>query len=280
MKFFLRHKGVVLVSAAALLILGMAVFSFFSKDGTTPLSNAVNFLFRPLHILTDSALGRIDNTRAAMADYESLAAEYDNLYAYVAEMQEELRRSRQIIDENDRLRELLGLQKRDRKFEYISTAVIDRSLTDWSRTFLLSKGVEAGIKKDQCVISSSMYLVGIVSEVGSGWSRVTLVTDADMNAGAKIERTGQTAIAMGDWDLMRDGQLKLSYIDRESDVQNTDLVLTSGQGGIFPDDITIGSVTAIRDEPSGQGSFAVIEPKADLANLSQVFVIKSFVITE
>lgn len=280
MKFFLRHKGAVLAGGAALLIIAMAITSFFTKEGTSPVSNAINFLFRPLQSAVGSLSDRIGNTQAALERYDALLAEHENLRAYVAEMEQKLRQTEDIAAENVELRELLGLELRKRNFQYISATIVSREASGWANTMMLSKGTEAGIEKNMPVISSAGYLVGVISETGAGWSRVMTVIDPDFGAGAKIYRTGQWSVAEGEWSLMQDNQLKLRYLSSDADVQNGDLILTSGEGGIFPSDLPIGTVVAFRDEISGQDSYAVIQPKAEMGDLTGLFVVKSFDIVE
>ena len=276
MKFFIRHKGAVLAGAAALFVIIMAISSFFTKDGASPLSNGINFLFRPLHAVIGTASDRIGDMREALEGYDKLRADYDNLLRHVEKMDEELRRADKLAEQNIELRELLGLELSRRNFQYISATIVSREQSGWSSTMMLSKGSEAGIEKNMPVISSAGHLVGRISEAGAGWSRVITIIDPDFGAGAKIYSSGQWAVAEGEWSLMQDGQLKLLYLSPHSDIQNGDLIMTSGEGGLFPNDILIGSVVAFRDEASGQDSYAVIRPKAELDSLVGLFVVSSF----
>jgi len=278
MRFIARHKGAVLAGAAAALVILMGVLSFFTKDGASPVSNGINFLFRPLHAAVGSASDWLRDVRDARERYDSLLAQYDNLHRYVADMEDALRRADQIAAQNDELRELLGLEITKRDITYEMATVVSRSGAGWGSTLMLSKGVEAGIHKDMPVISSAGYLVGVISESGAGWSRVTTVIDPNFGCGAKIHRTGLWSVAEGDGGLMEEegGRLKLRFLSPDDDVQNHDLVLTSGEGGVFPNDIPIGEVVARRYYESGVDSYAVIQPIADLDTLVGVYIIKAF----
>ena len=89
-----------------------------------------------------------------------------------------------------------------------------------------------------------------------------------------------TAVAEGDFDLMSEGKLKLSYLPRDSVILNDDLVLTSGVGGMYPNKLVIGRVEEVKPSTSGADSYAVIVPSADLAGLKQIFVVIDFDISE
>ena len=57
-------------------------------------------------------------------------------------------------------------------------------------------------------------------------------------------------------------------------------MLSSGLGGYYPADLTIGSVREVRTDDSGAASYAVVQPAADLETLTQVFVVKDFEIVD
>ncbi len=277
MKFLAKHKGVIAVAAAVVLVLSFAVSSFFTKGRASPLASGINTVFAPLHALIGSVSDYFGNISRAVNDYDALMIEYERLRGYVANMEEELRHTNELTEENERLRTLLGQEPRVRDFVWKIASVVMRDISDFERTLSLSKGSEEGIEAGQCVLSHEMYLVGIVSEVGHGWATVRTVADTRVSAGAKVERTGQTAVAEGNWSLMRDGRLKLSYLPLGSDVRHGDRVLTSGLGGVYPPGIPIGTVASVQPENTGQTEYAEVVPLAELDILPQVFVVLDYV---
>jgi rod shape-determining protein MreC len=268
----------VIAAAAVLLALSMAVSSFFTKGRVSPVSNAINTVFRPLHALIGSVDEYFSNLSDAVNRYDALMAEHERIRVYVAQMEEERRTLEDVMAENGLLRELLGLQPKASGFETIEMVTVTaRSPSEWERTLTLSKGSEAGIEVGQSVISSEMHLVGVISQVGSGWSVVRTVIDTAMSAGAKVSRTGQTAIAEGEWNLMRDGRLKLNYLPLGSDILHGDLVLTSGLGGLYPPGLPIGTVAGVQMDMSGQTEYAELIPLARLETLTRVFVVIEYI---
>ena len=57
-------------------------------------------------------------------------------------------------------------------------------------------------------------------------------------------------------------------------------MLTSGRGEIYPSGLIVGTIEEIHTDPSGMTRYAVIQPRAELEQLTQVFVIKEFDIVE
>jgi rod shape-determining protein MreC len=277
LRFIAKHKGASAAAAVVLLALVMAVSSFYTKGRTSPLSGAVNTVFRPLH----SLIGSIGDTFTGLSDavkkYDELQADYERLRVFLAQIEAERRLTDEYREENELLRELLGLAPREKGIENIEMASIaSRGTSEWERVFTLGKGSEAGFEVGQCVLSSEMYLVGIISQVGPGWSLVRTVTDTTMSAGGKVARTGQTAVAEGDWNAMREGRLQLNYLPLGSDILHGDLILTSGLGGVYPPGLPIGTVAGVRSDLSGQTEVAELIPMADLTSLKQVFVVLDY----
>ena len=131
-----------------------------------------------------------------------------------------------------------------------------------------------------CVVDSAWSLVGIIDTVGSNWSTMITVVDANLEMGAFLSRTESIAILEGDFALMAEGKLKLTYLPENTELITGDLVLTSSMGGNYPSDLVVGSIESIHTDASGISRYAVIAPAADLDSLVQVFIIKDFDIVE
>ena len=179
-------------------------------------------------------------------------------------------------EENQRLRNLLNLRQQRRDFTFESAVIVDRSTSNWSRVMTLNKGTSSGIAVGNCVVDDQGNLVGVIREAGLNWSTITTILDTDSSLGARVFRTGEVTVAMGDLALMETGRLKLSYLEGESSLINGDLIVTSGLGGYYPSQLVIGSVEEIRTDDNGLTRYAVLAPKTDLDSLSEVFVITSF----
>ena len=79
---------------------------------------------------------------------------------------------------------------------------------------------------------------------------------------------------------MQEGLLHLNYLDADAAPQVGDLVVTSGVGGYYPDQLVIGRVQEVMTDDDGLAQYAVLAPAADLDALQQVFIITDFTIVE
>ena len=280
MKRFLEKRGLWLLLAIAVVAVTLAAMSIFSSTAS-PLGNIVGVITSPFRSAAQSVADWYNEKQDYFADNRALRAANEELKRQIAEMQADVRDAETALEENERYREMLGLREKHRSFELESARVLNRSRSNWTSSLTLNCGTDYGIAVGDCVITERYELVGVVSEAGYNWCTVLTVIDTDSSLGARVFRTGDVGLAQGDFALMGQGLLELSYLPNEgSQLLPGDLVLSSGLGGHYPADLTIGSVREVRTDDSGAASYAVVQPAADLETLTQAFVVKDFEIVD
>lgn len=146
-------------------------------------------------------------------------------------------------DQASRLQEILGFIGERRPAPTV-TAVIAWLPNPFNDTLTLAAGSRHGISKQQAVRTDT-GLVGKIVEIGPFSSRVRLLSDVDSRVSAKIVRDGKLVgqgILFGEG---RDLPVALRNVKPESDVRPGDQVVTFGDGGVFPPDIPIGTVSDV-----------------------------------
>lgn len=275
-KFFSSKAFVALLSVIAF-CLGIAVYSAVTGKAS-PTTAIVGAITTPIQNAVNAGIDKAQQIQDYMYNYDTIQAENEALKQELAEAEQTIRDADLAILENERLRELLGIKERNRSFTFEIAEVTARSIGDWSSTLSLDKGSISGIELDDCVITED-GMVGYVSKVAPTYCEVTTVIDTYMQAGAQITRTRDSAIAQGDYTLMSEGVLKLSYITNDADIIIGDTVETSGSGGVYPKGIMIGTIEQIIPEQHGISNYAIIKPFVDVSSVKSVFVIKDFEIT-
>ena len=279
MKHFLKQHGLWVLFAAAVIAAGLAMASAFSS-ATAPLTNLAGILVSPFRSGFTAVAEWFNDKQAYYADYKALEAENAELRKRIAEMEEAVRQSEADSEENARLRSLLNLRPQRKDFDLESAHVTGHETSNWSSTLTLNRGTAHGVEIGDCVINEEHYLVGVVSEVGYNWCTVLNLIDTDTELGAMIFRTDEIGVASGDFNLMKEGRLKLSYLPADAQLLNGDLIVTSGVVGYYPKGLVIGAVEEVMLDDSGLTRYAVIEPMVDFAELTQVFIVKSFDIVD
>lgn len=279
MKDFLKRNGLWVLFAVAVIAVSLAVMSFFTTT-SSPLANAAQVITSPFRTAFTAVADWFNDKQAYYADYKALEEENQELKDQIAKMERSVRQAEADSAENERLRELLNLRPQEEKWELESATILERSSSNWTRSFTLSKGTDCGISVYDAVITSEGFLVGTVSEVGTNWCTVLCITDTDTSLGALVFRTDAIGVAEGDFQLMDQSKLKLSYLSPDAQLLNGDLIVTSGLGGFLPSGLVIGSVEEVKLDDSGSTQYAVLQPSADFDALTEVFVIKDFTVVE
>ena len=177
--------------------------------------------------------------------------------------------------ENESLREQLGIKEEHPEWETTTASVIGRDPADQFYSFTIDKGSLDGVSYQDPVITQD-GLVGIVSEVGTVFSKVTTILDVRLNVACQDVRTQDVATVSGDIAMAEQGQCRMSLIPRESGVAKGDIIQTAGTSGLYPQGIVIGRIEEVAFEPQGTMMYAVIEPTNQIKSIKDVVVITSF----
>ena len=138
-------------------------------------------------------------------------------------------------DTNERYRTLLGL-KTDPPVPMATGRVITDARGAFSNTRLANVGKEAGVRVGNPVLSEN-GLVGRVVGVTTGASRILMLTDAASRVPVMVDRTNARAILIGDGGP----NPKLEYLRGKEPVREGDRVVTSGDGGMLPRGLPVGT---------------------------------------
>lgn len=280
MKDFFRHNGILILIAAILLALVTAVVSMLFGGVADPLSNLVGIVTTPVRNGITAVTNWAEEKYNDAFELEQMKEELAGLKQRNAELEAQAREAEAALQENERLRNLLELQPKEWSCDKAAAMVTARSTSNWESTLTIGKGSAAGIAVDDCVVDEYWNLVGVVAEVGENWATVRNLVDSDTEMGGQLARTGGAAILEGDFALMGEGRLKLTYLPENSELIAGDLVTTSGRGGVYPAGLVAGHVEEVRTDASGMTRYAVIAPETDLDGLQQVFVITDFTVNE
>ncbi len=213
--------------------------------------------------------------------YEALRLEREALLVKVSQLEGEIRESAAALAENARLRELLDLRAKRRDFQFEAATILARSPDQWRACLTIGKGEAEGVSSGDCVVSSTGVLLGVVESLGSHWAQVILVSDPGFSmGGTSAGEVREPGLLTGDFSLLPKGQLKLSFLPLDTQAGPGDEVLTLSGEGLYPSGLLVGTLTRVDKDPGGMEAFGVVRPAAEVADLSQVFVITDFSVHE
>ena len=258
---------------AALCVLS-ALYSGITGN-PSPVTRVVRFVTTPVQRAASGIGGFFGKGLSYFTDFDALQAENEELRRQLREMEQTVRDAELALEENARLRQQAGQPERQRDLTTVEAEVIAPNPGDWATTLTLDKGSNHGVEVGDLVITVD-GMAGYVSEVAGNTCEITTVVDVEMQCGALITRTRETAIAEGDYDLMAEGNLRLSYLTEDASVVIGDTVETSGRGGVFPKGVMIGTVENVLPEDNGISYYAVLRPFVDVDTVSSVSIVTDY----
>jgi len=142
--------------------------------------------------------------------------------------------------ENLQLRNFLALPQRS-EFNSQLAEIVYAERDVFRRRVLINKGANANIQIGR-VVMDDIGVVGQITRVYPWLSEVTLITEKDHAVPVQVLRNGLRTIVFGAGDT---SQLSLRYMPISSDIQNGDVLVTSGVDGIYPPGIPVAKVVKI-----------------------------------
>jgi len=169
--------------------------------------------------------------------------------------------------EAERLRNLLAL-KDDYNFKFVTARVIGREQVVLSKTVLINKGTAHGLNAGMPVLAGS-GLVGRVIDVSWHAAKVLLLIDESSNIDVIVQRNRTQGIIRG---AGSQGYV-LKYISKTQDVEEGDVIVSSGISGVFPKGLMIGQVSHIDKQEAGLFLKINVAPSIDFSKLEEVLVL-------
>jgi rod shape-determining protein MreC len=186
------------------------------------------------------------------------------------------RDSARLREENLRLREQLDFSQ-SLTYRHIPAELIGRDPDNLFSALVINKGSRSGVQKDMAVIAwqdGNQALVGKVVRVRAYESLVMPLYDTSLLVSARFSDSRYEGITEGQGSP--DSLLRMRFIPKRArdEIGRGDLVISSGMGGIYPPNISIGRVSSVIFYEHEISMEAELEPLIDFSRLEYVFVIE------
>lgn len=258
-----------------LIVLALIGFVLHRAGLLEPIEGLLIRVTVPLQSSASEAIRQLGDLTQAARDLRNLRQRNEELEAQNASLLLENVRLKEIEAEAVLLRDLLEFRRAHPAFDiqgaHIVGRVIGRDPSNLQRYIMLDAGQEAGITRNMPVVTDR-GLVGRISQVGDGWSKVLLIIDVSSSVNALTQSTRASGLVQG----RVEGNLVMRAIPQEDTVSVGDTVFTSGLGGNFPRQILIGQITQVERQDYELYQSAIVEPTVDFDHLETVLVITDF----
>lgn len=253
-----------------LLFLSLIIVSFIlmtyqsNKGAFNPLrliSYPINIANNTIHSISSSIKNSFKKIRLRDEENRKLRGELNDLLM-------EQQRYKDAVLENARLRELLSLKEKEKR--YVAAArIIARGNDRWANTLVIDKGRRDGIEKDMAVITVR-GLVGKILSSSDSYSSILLINDINFSAAARLRESRTEGIISGTGSKT----CILKYVSHGYETKENEMILTSGLDSLFPADIPVGSVTRITRKGAGLFQNIEVTPFQDTTKLEEVVIVR------
>lgn len=170
-----------------------------------------------------------------------------------------------------RLRRLLALRE-EVAAETVSAVVVGKDTTEYFRVAHVILDTPApGIRANMPVLSLD-GAVGTVLRVAGEKIDVQLTVDSGFGVDVIVERTGARGFVRGVGDRSRYA-VRVEYVQRTDEVEQGDILVTSGFGCRFPGGIPVAKVTEVAKRDFGIYQQVEAEPTVDFSRLEEVLIV-------
>ncbi len=271
-----RNKHWLRIAVPVVLLILLIAFSHRNPETSRLPSNLLNVVITPFNRFFYSASQSVRSLYDRMLGSASDRAELDRLKLENQALQGEVQRLQNVVEQSPFLENEYALLTKTDK-DYLQATV---SMEDPSNTFIrftINRGTKDGVgagdvvvqgvkNGDQAVVEG---LVGIVTEVGLNYAKVSSLMDQASNVSVQFGAKGVYGVINS-----RDAEQFYGYLmDAQSPVAVGEAVTTSGIGGKYPRGLYIGKVSETILSDDGMTRKVTIDPALDFSTLYRVLVL-------
>jgi rod shape-determining protein MreC len=266
---FKRYRRFLFVSV--LLLYPLAAFLVSGRRGREPnfIDRAVIAVTSPLQSGLNSVIDAVVGTVHHYVDLRGVREENDALRLENMQLRAAVQMLGEARAENERLKQLLAYAEKV-PGQKIPARVVGVNPVAKLLSVRISSGERQGVVQGMSVVTPD-GIVGQVIRTMGGYADVALVTDPQSRVGVRVQRSRARGTAAGTGN----GPLKLENMLRTEDVENGDLIITSGTDAVYPPGLVVGRVANLEKKEHGMFQAADILPAVDTTKLEEVLVVAS-----
>lgn len=274
MKDFLKGSSFKVLVITVVVLLGLIIYT--ASAGGSLIASILGFVSTPMQSVATELTGEVTEfldldgfTKDELKDLVT-ALQKEN-----SQLQDRLIEYNQMKQENERLKVQLHISEQKPENEMLSAAVIGRDPNDPFSGFSIGIGTLSGVSDGDPVITDK-GLVGVVTHAYATTSKVDCLLSEDVSVAAVSIDKQESGLIGCNITMASSGLLRLSYLPGNTAIAEGDIITTSGEGGIYPANLKIGTVQSVEKSETDVSKYAVVRPFEDLASVKEVQVIISF----
>ncbi len=238
-------------------------------------NNITNTIFKPVnkasYSITSEIIKAIEDTigsKQTRSEVEKLKIENQNLLKENANLMEVINRKDFLKAENDAIK--------NQKYEYVKAQVINSDVKSMQESFFIDKGKKDGIKVNDVILQAignseySSAVIGKVVKVNSTTSKIETIKNSSNDVSFINSRSGDYGVI----DDYKNKKISGYMLEVSSDVKNSDTLITSGIGGVYPKGLYLGEISNVIMSKDSLRKNVTIDSPADFTHLYRVLVLR------
>ncbi|MAX55251.1 MAG: rod shape-determining protein MreC [Alcanivoracaceae bacterium] len=233
-----------------------------------PVRHVLAYLTAPIHYVAHLPVDSGQWLTEQAQSRSSLMEENQRLQRQSLILEQKVQRLAVLEAENVRLRELLN-SSADLDANVLVAEIIGVDPDPNRQELVINKGTGSDVFRGQAVLDAQ-GLIGQVVDAGPLSSRVLLLTDASHAMSVQVNRNGVRAVLAGN------GQtgLRLLYVPDTADIEEGDLLVSTGLGQRYPRGYPVGTVTSVRHQSGAPYADITALPTARIDRASHVLLVQ------
>jgi rod shape-determining protein MreC len=201
-------------------------------------------LLYPIYVCTGAISSQLADWKSSYESYATLRQRFDRQSKDYYEVLDELVMTRAAAEVYKNVKEIVEFKERY-AVQALTSKILFRTLSDREHSFIVNRGLRDGVKKDM-IAFYQRHIVGRVSEVFDFYSKITLITDQHCKIAAYSNKSRASGIVQG-YNVIN--RCNFTYVSHLYTLNDNDLVISSGQGLVFPEGFCLGRIVVHSLQP-------------------------------
>ncbi len=267
-----KKSGALGVFITIIILILLVILTNTDNSNLSYFENVASTLVAPVQNGLIYLKNKINGNNTFFTNINELKKENESLKLKNNELEQSLRELENIKTENATLKEYLNLTQKYGDYSTIPGYVINRDISNYSKTIVINIGKKDGVAENMTVIANE-GLVGHIISVTENTAKVQTIVDSGSSVSSLMSTSRDSIVCKG--TLEENSILKAMYIPTEAQIIQGDSIETSGIGGIYPKGIHIGTIKKVVSTENVIDRYAVIETAVNFEKLETVLVINN-----
>lgn len=262
-----RIKKFFIAISALTILFFIANRSIFYSSGI--LEQCAATITYPFMLITSPISSSIHEWRANKESYSALQNRFDELKKDYLNLADQVITLRTQARTYNNIKELTEFAQRYNFVNALLAKIIVKNITSENHYIIVNRGARDGVKKNM-VAMYHYNVVGRVNEVYDRWSKVVLITDQHCKVAAYAAQTQAEGIVQGFNNINR---CVFTYVSHLFTIEDNDLVISSGQGGVFPEGFCLGRIVFHAIKEKALYHYVEVEPLVNFQTIHYCLIV-------